>query len=632
MISWRGNIRGHLVSSAADRSLTPPALRRGCEIVTRTHSEGGHARFVGRGSELAALDAALDTARAGRGVVTLLAGEPGIGKTRLADELSDRATPLGVLVLWGRCYEGAGAPAFWPWVQIVRAYVQARDPDDLRAEIRAGAADLAAVAPEVRDLLPETPLTLPIEGEQARFRLFDSLTGTLVRASHLQPLLLVIDDLHWADVPSLLLVRHLARDVPANRILLVGTYRESEIDSMHSLTAAIADLARLDTTLHLPLTGLTAVEITQLITMTAGWSPSETLLIALMDATVGNPFFVAQLARLLVQSQAQDRPDAGLRRREALPAGVRAAITQRLQRLAPACHRLLQVATVVGREFSLRVLRDVGIVSGETLLDALDEAVHAHLITAVPAVLGSYRFIHALVRETLYDALPLAERIWLHRQVGMTLATVYAAEPDEHLAELADHFFQAAPGGDVATALDYSVQAARRSSHLLAYEDAALHYTRALQLLDLDSTHGPLGRCDPLLELGAVQARSGAMQRSRATYEQAAALARQRADAPRLAQAALGLAGTVVTPGVVDERVIALLTEALAALEAEDSVVRTRVLGRLAMEYRYSPFRERRDALSAEAVALARRLNDSAALAAARIASITIASSASLRI
>lgn len=573
------------------------------------------AEFAGRDRELVRLDHALLAAHHGQGGVVLLSGEPGIGKTRLAEELSARARGQHDLVLWGRCYEGEGAPAFWPWSQILRDYVQQRELATLRAELGPSAADLVALAPEVQLRLPATQPAPPIDGTQARFRLFDGLTGVLVRVARAQPLVLVFDDLHWADAPSLLLLQHLAGALTAASILVIGTYRDSDVDELHPLTSLIAGLTRLGVAQQLSLDGLTAAPVAGLITATTGYEPSAALLHSVMDATAGNPFFVTQLARLLAQSPSPwagaDDPSRLIR----IPPGARAVILQRVQRLSRSCQRLLQVAAVVGRECSLRLLRALSFGSQAEVLSALDEAGRAQLLLPSAEGIGHYRFVHALVRETLYEALPLAERVQLHARVGRALLASSAAKPDSHLAELSYHLFQAAPGGDIELALEYSLRAAAHSSHMLAYEDAVLHYARALQLLELLPADDSVRRCDLLLALGEIHARSGAAGQMRATFTEAAVLARGQSDPLRLARAALGLAGIVVTPGVVDAQVVALLTEALDALGDDDSALRARLLGRLAMEYRYSPLRERRDAASAAAVAIARRLDDQAELA-----------------
>ncbi len=234
--------------------------------------------FVGRAGELAALTADLDAAAGGRGGVVLVAGEPGIGKTRLAEELAARATARGVLVLWGRCWEGAGAPSFWPWVQVVRGYVQvqAGDPASLRHDLGAGAADIAQLVPAVHDCIPDLPAPPPLEPEAARFRLFDSLTGFLRTAAARRPLLLVLDDLHWADVPSLALLRFMSRELEGTGPLVVGSYRQSEVGQGHPLLAAVADLTR-GQHRWLLLGGLGQREVASFVALVAGAEPSAEL-------------------------------------------------------------------------------------------------------------------------------------------------------------------------------------------------------------------------------------------------------------------------------------------------------------------------------------------------------------------
>ena len=256
--------------------------------------------FVGRAGELAALTADLDAAVGGRGGVVLVAGEPGIGKTRLAEELAARATVRGAVVLWGRCWEGAGAPSFWPWVQVVRGYVQvqAGDPAALRHDLGAGAADIAQLVPAVHDCIPGLPIPPPLDPEAARFRLFDSMAGFLRTAAARRPLLLVLDDLHWADMPSLALLRFMSRELEGVGPLVVGSYRHTEVDQGHPLLAAVADLAR-GQHRWLLLGGLGQQDVASFVASVAGAEPSAELVAEVYRKTDGNPFFVTEVVRLL---------------------------------------------------------------------------------------------------------------------------------------------------------------------------------------------------------------------------------------------------------------------------------------------------------------------------------------------
>jgi DNA-binding CsgD family transcriptional regulator len=574
--------------------------------------------FVGREAELAALTADLDAALAGSGGVVLVAGEPGIGKTRLAEELAAQATARGGLVLWGRCWEGEGAPAFWPWIQIVRAYVQTSDPTTLRHDMGAGAADLAELIPAVRDCLPGLPAPPPTEPEAARFRLFDSLTGFFRAAAARRPLLLVLDDLHWADAPSLAMLHFLSRELEGAGPLVVGIYRHTEVDRGHLLLGTLADLARGQHHRRLLLGGLEQREVASFVALVAGVAPPAGLAAAVHRQTDGNPFFVSEVVRLLASQgrldhTGTDRPVLAA----GLPEGVKAVVAQRLGHLSDDCRGLLEVAAVLGREFEPRVLQPASGLDPGRLLGLLEEAEAARVVGAVPGALSRWRFAHALVREVLYEGLSAARRVRLHGRVGESLEAVYAADPEPHLTELAHHFVAAAPSGEqmVARAVQVATLAGRRAMDLLAWEEAAGLFERALAALELAERPDQQQRCQLLLALGEARMAASEVPAARAAYQQAAQLARRLRDAELLARAGLGL-GLEFTSGIVDPVEVGLLEEALAALGGEDSALRARVLARLARALLFGPQAERRLALSEEAVGLARRLGDPATLAA----------------
>ena len=575
--------------------------------------------FVGRAGELAALTADLDAAAGGRGGVVLVAGEPGIGKTRLAEELAARATARGVLVLWGRCWEGAGAPSFWPWVQVVRGYVQvqAGDPASLRHDLGAGAADIAQLVPAVHDFVPDLPAPPPLEPEAARFRLFDSLAGFLRAAAARRPLLLVLDDLHWADVPSLALLRFMSRELEGTGPLVVGSYRHTEVGQGHPLLAAVADLTR-GQHRWLLLGGLGQRDVASFVALVTGAEPSEELAAEVHRLTDGNPFFVTEVVRLLAS---QGRLDPAARGAAVLggglPEGVKAVVAERLGHLSDDCLRILEVAAVVGRDFELRVLQSASSPDTERLLVLLEEAEAVRVAEAVRGGLSRWRFAHALVREVLYEGLLAARRVYLHGLVGEALEAVYAADPGPHLAELAHHLVEAAPGSEemAAKAVQMATLAGRRALEVLAWEDAAELFERALAALELAERPGPQQRCELLLAVGEARMAASNVPAARTAYLQAGELARRIGSPEALAHAGLGL-GSEFTSGVVDPAQVGLLEEALAALEKADSPLRARVLAGLARALVSTPQVERRLALSEDAVQMARRLDDPATLAA----------------
>jgi predicted ATPase/DNA-binding CsgD family transcriptional regulator len=589
--------------------------------------------LVGREAELAALAADLDGATGGQGGVVLLAGEPGIGKTRLAEELAAQATARGVLVLWGRCWEGEGAPAFWPWVQVVRGYVQSVDPAVLRTEMGAGAADIAQVVPAVHERLPDLPVPPPVEAA-ARFRLFDSLTSFLRAAAARRPLLLILDDLHWADAPSLALLRFVGREVEGAGLLVVGSYRHTEVDADHLLLATLADLTRGQRSRRLLLSGLDQQEVARFLGLVAGVQPSPGLAAVVHRQTDGNPFFVTEVVRLLASQGRLDVTEAGSPLAAGLPEGVRAVVTERLGRLSDDCRRVLEVAAVLGRDFQLAVLLPASGLDGDRLLELLEEAEAARVVGAVPGRLGRWRFAHALVREVVYEGLSAARRIRLHGRVGAALEAVYAADPGPHLAELAHHFVAAAAGGEemVGRAVRVATAAGRRALELLAWEEAAGLFERALAALELAERPDQHQRCQLLVALGEARMAASDVAAARAAYQQAGELARRIGAPGLLARAGLGLGleftGVIIDPaevglleetassGLVDSVEVELLEDALVALGDTDSRLRARVLARLARALLATSQVDRRLQLSQEAVALARRLGDPATLAA----------------
>ncbi len=360
--------------------------------------------FVGRHLEMSALNAALDEAFAGHGQLVMLVGEPGIGKTRTAQEIAASAEARGMQVLSGRCHEAQEAPPYWPWVQVIRSYVAEAPPERLRSVMGAAASDIAEIVPEVRERLPDLHPSPQLEDpEQARFRLFDSITTFLKSASQAQPLVIVLDDLHWSDPPSLLLLEFLAREMADAGLLVLGTYRESEISTGHDLSTILGEIAREPLFQQIRLAGLCKEDVERFIQGAAQIEPPRDLVEAVYARTAGNPFFMTEVVRLLVQEErlvpvAQDQGEGKpVVLSVGMPDTVRLAIGRRLGRLSPECQRVLTTASVIGREFGLDQLERMmaGEDSGE-LLGAVDEALLAQMIEETPATVGHYQFAHVL--------------------------------------------------------------------------------------------------------------------------------------------------------------------------------------------------------------------------------------------
>jgi DNA-binding SARP family transcriptional activator/tetratricopeptide (TPR) repeat protein len=566
--------------------------------------ESTRGAFVGRERELDELLVGLEDAVGGHGRLFLLVGEPGIGKSRLADKLIGRARARRARVLVGRCWEAGGAPAYWPWVQSMRACVRETEPEMLRAQLGTGASDLAQLLPELRELFPDLPEPPAIESEGARFRLFEAASSFLQSAARNRPLLIVLDDLHAADEPSLLLLQFLARELAESRLLVVGAYRDVDPSPTDPLTAALTELSREPVTTTVALAGLGERDVARFIELTSDEPASEELIAAIYQETEGNPLFVGEIVRLLATERRLEDEHAP---RFAIPQSVRDVIARRLRHLSEECNRVLVLASVLGREFDLDALARMGGVSEDALLDSLDEAMTARVVADVPGSRIRLRFAHVLIRDTLYDGLTTVRRVRLHRLAVDALEALYGEEPGQHLAELAYHSIA---GSDFDKGLRFAQRAGDRALALLAYEEAARLYETALEALELQHRTVPVSRCELLLALGDALAKAGNTPEAKDTFLAAADLARASRLPEHLTRAALGYGGRFqwLRAGK-DRRLIPLLEEALAALGVE-SALRVRLLARLAGALRGQPSLEPRSSLSRQAVEIARRLGD----------------------
>jgi eukaryotic-like serine/threonine-protein kinase len=575
--------------------------------------------FVGRHDELVELRAGLEDAVTGRGRFFLVVGEAGIGKTRLVEELAREAAERGHLVLWGRCWEGEGAAPYWPWIQVIRASLRSAHGEGLPLVAGgAGAPYLAQLVPELGGLKSAAP-SVPPQSEHARFYLFDAVATFLRSRPDQTPLVLVFDDLQWADTPSLLLLQFLVHELRDTAMLVVATYREMEARQSPHVADILGALARDGR--HLPLRGFGEEEVALFIEGKTGRSASAALVRAVHRETEGNPFFVDEIVHLLVSEGALEHRDTSIPPRLPVPQGVREAIRRRLAPLPAPCRDALTLASVVGREFGLGALQRACGLGADALLEVLRPALGREILVRDPRTAGRYRFAHALIRETIYEDLGAAERARLHWRIGEALEALHQTDPTPHLATLAHHFLEAVPAGGAEKALTYGTRAARHAEASLAYEDAAVLLERALEVLAEAHPADARERCELLLARGGAQWKAGDGPGARETFRQAADIARRIGDAPLLARSALGFAGEGsrllwVRSGVVDQPRIELLEEALGGLGDGDPGLRARLLARLAINLYWAPEPERVLALSEEAITLARQLGDPRDLAA----------------
>ncbi|MFW6051781.1 MAG: ATP-binding protein [Myxococcota bacterium] len=559
--------------------------------------------FVGRGAELGELSSSLDEAAGELGSLWFVSGEPGIGKSRLVEEVARLATARGATVLWGRCWEAGGAPAYWPWVQVLRQLLRRREAADVEALLGTRASHLEQLLPELRRWLPDMPRAPKLEPEQARFQLLDAVVGVLCDAAVSAPLVVILEDLHAADPSSVMLLELLAGLVRGARLVVVGTYRDAE--ALGSPVGAV--LARVEREARtIPLRRLGEREVGDFLQRTSGRA-DDAAVRALHRATEGHPLFLVELVRWL-NEQGGELPADG--RSVALPRSVSAAVLERIERLSPVVREFLETASVVGREFAAET---VCLATPEPCTapgPALREAVEGAIL--VPVEPGRYRFGHILIREALYRALPEERRLELHLRVAEALERMHGGGQDAPWSELMHHYLAAGPRGRD-RGIESGARAAEQAAAQLAFEEAFGAYAKALSALDEAADASPVRRFELLIGLGAAALRGGHIERGRRACMEAASVARRLGDPELLARAALEY-GSLFLYGVVDPELVSLLEEARSALGERDSGMRARVLARLASALQPASDPTEPFALARDAIGMARRAGDDATL------------------
>jgi tetratricopeptide (TPR) repeat protein len=580
--------------------------------------------FVGRVDELERLWSAWKHARSGENRLVFVSGEPGVGKTRLAAELARRAHAEGTTVLFGRCDEELAVP-YQPFVEALRTFVHVCTPADLEAQIGPFGGDVARLVPEVAQMVPGVPEPLRADAETERYRLFEAIAAFLDGVAATTPVVLLLDDLHWAAKPTLLMLRHLARIANDTPLLIVGTYRDTDLDRRHPLAEMLADLRRDQAVERIALRGLDEGEVTELVETAADHplSPEVAELAhAVYAETEGNPFFVGQVLRHLVESGAVIQEDGRWVRtatadRIGIPEGVREVISRRLARLDDESNAVLAVAAVIGREFDAELLTEATDADAERVLDVLEIAEADRLVEATTGR-AEFTFVHALVRSTLYEEIPTTRRLRLHRRVAQVLEPRATAGDDTLLPSLARHYCEAAALGETEQAIRYATEAAQGARARLAYEEAADLYERALDVLEPHSDAERQHRGDLLIALSRERWAAGDRRGAREAARDAAQHGRDVGRPELIADATIAIGGPRgwSEAGVVDEELISLCEDALARLPPGDSRNRATVTARLASELYFRPgSSQRRRAVTNDAVLMARRLGDPTTLA-----------------
>src|SRR4051794_25031679 len=503
--------------------------------------------YVGRVEERAALATLLDQARDANTRVAFLSGEPGIGKTRLATHLAVEAHGDGATVLYGRCDEDLSLP-YGPWAEALRHYVGQAPDAVLAAHAERHGGELARLVPDVRARIAGYPAPTETDPETERYLLFAAVSGLLEEAAREAPLVLVLDDLHWSDKPSLSLLRHLVTHAGDLRLLVIGTYRDSDLTRAHPLTELLADLHREEGVTRVPLSGLAHGDVVAIMEAAAGHDVADAgrdLAQAIVRETDGNPFYVGELLRHLTESGALVQGDDGRFRLEGtieelgLPQSVREVVGRRVERLSEQSRRALSVAAVIGRDFEVGLLARVIGTDEDDLLDLLDEALQASVVHESSGAVGWFTFAHALINHTLYEELSRTRRARLHGRIAAAIEAECGHDVGARVAELAHHSIQAAIPDDAVKAIDYARRAGERALAELAPDEALRWFEQAIELVEHVPGVVDRGtRCELSIGLGEAQRQVGDPEH-RQTLLGASGLAVEIGDADRAARAAL---------------------------------------------------------------------------------------------
>lgn len=518
-------------------------------------------KLVGRTSELAQLQQQLSIAQQAREQLVLVSGEPGVGKTRLANELLAYARQTGAVVLRGGCYEYEATTPYLPIVEALREWVHWQSDETLKAYLNGTAPELAKLAPEIESKLGPQTANAPLPPTEERLRLFDNVARFLSRLAAAHGLVIFLDDLHWADQGTLGLLHYLVRHLRNERVMILGAYREVELDRMHPLATALVEWNRERIATRISLTRLSRDDTGLLLATLFGQTTISTdFSAALYRETEGNPFFVEEVVKALIEQGEIYRENENWNRKQiaelAIPQSVKEAIGRRLSRLSDGCIEMLRTAAALGKVFRYAELSASARANEEELLDALDEATAAQLLRANSN--DTFAFTHDKIREVLYEELNPIRRRRLHQRIGETLENLYT-DGEEHVSDLAYHFMQS---GDLARSLDYAMRAAKAAARVFAYDDALKFYEQAHESAEA------LQRTDTLAEIeekrGDIRRMRGEIAPAVAHYEQGYALATTTAQRATL-HVKIGLAYSPVG----DMRGIAALEQALTELDQE---------------------------------------------------------------
>ena len=498
-------VRAELQRLTADVSGTTPASTPAAPLAdTAKTSPSTRTPYVGRAAERAEARRLLEQAAGGQGAAVLIGGEPGVGKTRFTEELIREARERGCLAMVGHCYETEGHPPFIPFVEMLDWTAKIVPRPAFREALGDAAPEVAKIAPELRRVFPDIPQPIELPPDQQRRFLFSAYQAFTERAARAMPMVIVLEDLHWADEPTVLLMQHLAQHLAALPLLIVGTYRDVELDVGRPWAKVMEALVRERLATRIALRRLPETDIETLLEALGGPAPPAVLSRAVYHETEGNPFFVEEVFQHL-KEEGRLFDDAGHWRTDLdttelqVPEGVRLVIGRRLERVSDDTRKALTVAAVIGRNFALGVLEAAVGIDPDDLLDALEEAGRAQLVSSAPSGREiRYTFSHELIRQTLQQNLSLPRRQRMHLRVAEAIEAAQTDDTDRHAPTLAHHFYQAGLLADTGKTLRFLTIAGKRAQASAAFEEAVGHFTTALSFERLDETQ----RAELLYERG----------------------------------------------------------------------------------------------------------------------------------
>jgi len=568
--------------------------------------------FVGREGERAELRRCLDQAARGRGVLVMIGGEPGVGKTRLAEELAAEARQRGLLALTGHCCEMEGAPPYMPFVELLEATARLVPAAALREALGDAAPEVAKLMPELRRLFPDIGAPLELPPEQERRYLFNSMHEFMERSGRAQPLFLVLEDLHWADDSTLLLLQHIAQRLSEMPVLILGTYRDVELDVSRPLARVLEELVRQRLAHDLALKRLSEAGVAAMLRALSGQEPPAPLVQIVYGETEGNPFFVEEVFHHLAaegklfDEQGRWRSDLSIGELE-VPRGVRLVIGRRLERVSEECRRVLTTAAVIGRGFSFELLEMLGEVEVDVLLDVIDDGERAHLITSTgDGPEARFTFTHELIRQTLLSGLSLPRRQRLHLRVAEAIERLYARALEERAADLAHHFYQAGSAADPQKTVHYLALAGERALGAAAFEDALRLYESAVSLQPPDDRRG---WADLLHKRGMAQRSLGRWEEALADWREALTAYEELGDAEAVGRVCSGITIQLAW-GARYVEALEIARRGLVALGERVSADRCRLLARAGLTLSMAGYYTAGNGMIAQAVAMAEQLGD----------------------